>query len=267
MKIISTAAALLLTSAASAFTVNRPAAQSLTAISKSTATALNVNLPRIDLPDLVTEKLVENNLKNPNAMDDEEYKAFSGAAILGTLALFIPSTFITGFGEVLGDTFGLALFDFAVSALIGGGAAIYFSLSDNEVGATVRGYGKQLGLPTFRVDLPPAVTDVMENDLGLINPNGMSEDDYNGYSGAALAGTLIFFLLPGALITGEFENFIGLVGSFVTTFLFAAILGGGGAIYLSLGGNELAGTVNSAGIKLLDTVDDVVDKISGSLAK
>lgn len=266
MKIISTsaasaAAALILTSTAGAFTAIRPIAQSHAATSKSTA--LNVNLPRFDFPDLVTEQLVANDLKNPNAMGDEEYKAFSGAAILGTLLLFIPGAFVTGFGEVLGDSLGLALFDFAVSALIGGGGAIFLSLSDNELGATVRTYGKQLGLPTFRFDLPPAVTDVMENELGLMNPTLLSEDDYNGYSGAAIAGTLIFFLLPGALITGEFDNFVRLATSFITTFLFAAIIGGGGAIYLSLGGGELSGTVNSAGIKLLDTVDDVVDKISG----
>lgn len=264
MKSPSVALVFLLASSANAFTVNRPAA----AASIRTTTALNLELPRLDLPDAVTTKLEENDLKNPNTMTEDEYRAYSGAAILGTLLFLIPGAFVTGLGDALGEAAGSALFDFAISAIVGGGAAIYISLKDDELGEKARGYGAQLldtvGLPTLRYDLPEAATDKM-GEIGLMNPNTMSEADYNGYSGAAVAGTLAFFLLPGALLTGEFNLLLSAGGSFVTDFLLSAIVGGGAAIYLSLRDDEIADTVNGAGIKLLDAVDGVVDKISGSL--
>lgn len=264
MKSPSIALVFLLASSADAFTVNRPAA----AASIRTTTSLNVDLPRLDLPAAVTAKLEENDLKNPNTMTEDEYRAYAGAAILGTLLFLIPGAFVTGLGSALGEAAGSAFFDFAVSALLGGGAAIYFSLKDDELGEKARGYGTQLfdtvGLPALRYDLPEAVTDKME-EIGLMNPNTLSEADYNGYSGAAVAGTLAFFLLPGALLTGEFDLLLNAGGSFVTDFLLSAIVGGGAAIYLSLRDDEIADSVNDAGIKLLDAVDGVVDKISGNL--
>ena len=81
MKSPSVALVFLLATSANAFTLNRPAA----AASIRTATALNLELPRLDLPDAVTTKLEENDLKNPNTMTEDEYRAYSGAAILGTL--------------------------------------------------------------------------------------------------------------------------------------------------------------------------------------
>jgi hypothetical protein len=38
----------------------------------------------------------------------------------------------------------------------------------------------------------------------------------------------------------------------------SALIGGGAAIYLSLRSDEISATVNKAGAKLLDTVDDVI---------
>lgn len=233
-------------------------------VRRSSPSSLNVNLPRLDLPDVVTDKLEQYDLLNPNAMDEDEYKGYSGAAITGTLLLFLfPGLFLTGIPETIGDLAGGVLPDFAFSAITGGGLAIYLSLRDDEIGETVRDYGNQLlttvGLPTLRYDLPEQVTDVMEEKLGLINPNEMSEEDYNGYSGAAVAGTLAFFLLPGAAVTGELSSVGELVASLVKDFLFSAIVGGGLAIYLSLRNDDIGVTVKDAGSTVLDTIDDLIE--------
>lgn len=240
-------------------------------VKRSSPSCLHVNLPRLDLPEVVTDKLEQYDLINPNEMDEDEYKGYSGAAIAGTLLFFLlPGGALTGIPEEIGDIAAGAVPDFAFSAITGGGLAIYLSLLDSELGETVRGYGRELldtvGLPTPRYDLPEQVTDVMEEKLGLINPNGMSEEDYNGYSGAAIAGTLLFFLLPGALITGELSSVGELGSSLLTDFLFSAIIGGGLAIYLSLRNDEVGDTVKGAGSKLLDTIDDVIDGSSNLLA-
>ena len=55
-----------------------------------------------------------------------------------------------------------------------------------------------------RIELPESVTSVLK-EQNLKNPNEMSTRQYNEYSGAAIAGTLFFFLVPGAVIC----NFTG----------------------------------------------------------
>jgi len=228
--------------------------------------ALNVNIPRLELPGAIADKLVEFDLKNPNKMNDEDYRSYSGAAIAGTLLFFLlPGALVSGIYSDLGSVAVASLIDFSVSALIGGGLAIYLSLRNDQIGGTVREYGYKLlsaakdatGIGTLRYDLPAAVTDVMTGELGLLNPNSMDEKDYDGYSGAAVAGTLAFFLLPGAVLTGAG----GVLGDFATSavvdFIFSALIGGGATIYLSLRKDDIGATVNQAGGKLLDVVDNL----------
>jgi len=231
------------------------------------SSALNVNLPRLDLPGAIADKLVEFDLKNPNKMNDEEYRSYSGAAIAGTLLFFLlPGALVSGIYSNLGPIAIAILIDFSFSAVIGGGLAIYLSLRSDSIGETVREYGYKLlsaakdatGIGTLRYDLPSAVTDVMTGDLGLLNPNSMNDKDYDGYSGAAVAGTLAFFLLPGALLTGAADVLGQFAGSALIDFVLSALIGGGAAIYLSLRTDEIGATVNKAGSKLLDAVDDVV---------
>lgn len=229
--------------------------------------ALNVNIPRLELPGVVADKLDDFGLKNPNNMNDSEYRSYSGAAIAGTLLFFLlPGALVSGLYSDIGPVAGAALLDFSFSALIGGGLAIYLSLRSDSIGDTVREYGYKLlaaakdatGIGTLRYDLPSAVTDVMTGQLGLINPNSMNEKDYDGYSGAAVAGTLAFFLLPGAILTGAADVLGQFAGAALIDFVVSALIGGGAAIYLSLRSDEIGATVNQAGAKLLDTVDDVI---------
>jgi len=231
------------------------------------SSALNVNIPRLDLPGAVADKLADFDLKNPNNMNDEEYRSYSGAAIAGTLLFFLlPGALVSGIFSNLGPVAIAIVTDFAFSALIGGGLAIYLSLRGDSIGETVREYGYKLlsavkdatGIGSFRYDLPSAVTDVITGELDLLNPNSMSEKDYDGYSGAAVAGTLAFFLLPGAFLTGAAEVLGQFSGSALIDFVFSALIGGGAAIYLSLRTDEIGATVNKAGSKLLDVVDDVI---------
>lgn len=272
MKLVSLTCAAFLALASSLNAVNAFTHPGLSTIRRSySSSSLNVNLPRLDLPDVVTDKLEQYDLKNPNKMDESEYKSYSGAAILGTLLFFLaPGALLTGIPDDIGNIAGAVLPDFAFSAITGGGLAIYLSLRKDDIGETVRGYGNKLldtvGLPTLRYDLPEQVTDVMEEKLDLMNPNTMDEKDYNGYSGAAVAGTLLFFLLPGAAITGEFEYLGELGASFVKDFLVAAVIGGGLAIYLSLRDDQIGDSINKAGSKLLDTVDNLIDGSSKLLA-
>jgi len=51
---------------------------------------------------------------------------------------------VAGVPDVIGQFFGAAVKDFAFSAIIGGGIAIYLSLRRDEVGSTVRGFGTTL---------------------------------------------------------------------------------------------------------------------------
>jgi hypothetical protein len=227
-----------------------------------TTTKLHLKVPRLDLPDTVTDKLEGFELKNPNKLDEDEYKGYAGAAILGTLLFFLlPGAFLTNIPDTLKDIAETALPNFAFSALVGGGLAIYLSLRKDEVGSQIRDYGNKLldtvGLPTIRYDLPSQVTDVIESN-DLMNPNQMEESDYNGYSGAAVAGTLLFFILPGAVLTGGLSKLGEFGGDAVKDFIFSALIGGGLAIYLSLRKDEVGESVNLAGTKLLDTVDDLL---------
>lgn len=231
------------------------------------SSALRVNIPRLDLPSPVADKLVDFDLKNPNTMNDAEYRSYSGAAIAGTLLFFLlPGALVSGLFNNLGPVAITVVTDFAFSALIGGGIAIYLSLRSDSIGGTVRENGYKLlaaakdatGIETLRYDLPSAATDVMTGELGLLNPNTMDAKDYDGYSGAAVAGTLVFFLLPGALLTGAADVLGQFAGAALIDFVFSALIGGGAAIYLSLRSDEIGATVNKAGSKLLDVVDDLV---------
>ncbi len=232
-------------------------------------TALNVNIPRLDLPSAVTDVMTgELGLANPNTMNDAEYRSYAGAAIAGTLLFFLlPGALVSGIYSNLGPVAIAILIDFTLSALIGGGLAIYLSCRSDSIGQTVRQYGGQIlgaakdatGISTFRYDLPASVTDVMTGELGLMSPNSMNEDDYDGYSGAAVVGTLAFFLLPGAVLTGAADTLIQFAVSLFIDFGFSALIGGGLAIYLSLSGGDVGNTVNQGGAKLLDLVDSVLE--------
>jgi len=229
--------------------------------------ALHVNLPRLDLPDAVTDKLIDFDLKNPNAMNEEEYRSYAGAAIAGTLLFFLlPGALLSGIYDDLGSVVIAIVTDFLLSALIGGGVLIYLSLRNDSIGEQVREYGFKLlstvkdatGIKTIRFNIPDTITGVMTGQLDLLDPNSMNEKDYDGYSGAAVVGTLAFFLLPGAIAIGVPEILGGFAGLFIVNFLFSALIGGGLSIYLSLRNDEIGTTVNQAGTKLLDAIDDVI---------
>ena len=111
-----------------------------------------------------------------------------------------------------------------------------------------------------RISLPEQVTDKM-TDIDLKNPNELSDEDYNTYSGAAIGGTLIFFLLPGALVFDLLGAFKDILFLLVKDFAFSAVVGGGLAAYLSLRKDETADYANQFGSKLLDAVDRVIEKI------
>lgn len=234
------------------------------------STALNLNIPRLDLPDAVTGVMANLDLKNPNSLGDSEYRSYAGAAIAGTLLFFLlPGALVSGIFGNLAPVAIAILIDFTFSALIGGGLLIYLSCRSDSIGQTVRQYGGQFlgavkdatGISTFRYDLPSAATDVMTGELGLMNPNTMNEDDYDGYSGAAVVGTLFFFLLPGAIITGATDTLVQFAVSGVVDFGLSALVGGGAAIFLSLGGagGEVGSTVNQGGSKLLDFVEGLLE--------
>lgn len=86
----------------------------------------------------------------------------------------------------------------------------------------------------------------------------MTTEEYNAYSGAAIGGTLIFFLIPGAIVAGVPDIIGQFLAVVVKDFLFSAIVGGGIAIYLSLRKDEVGATVRGYGTSLLDTVGDVL---------
>lgn len=258
------AALCLITGGANAFVPQH--SQSVSVVNRGSS-ALNVNLPRLEIPGAIADKLSDFDLKNPNKLNDDDYRSYSGAAIAGTLVFFLlPGALISGIYGDIGSVAIAALTDFAFSALIGGGLAIYLSLRGDQIGDTVREFGYKLlsagkdatGIGTFRYDLPAAVTDVMTGQLSLLNPNLMSEKDYDGYSGAAVGGTLVFFLLPGAIVTGAADVLGQFAGTVAVDFIFSALVGGGAAIYLSLRKDEIGATVNQLGGKLLDVVDDVI---------
>lgn len=91
---------------------------------RSLAPMMKTNIPRIELPSAVDSILKEQDLNNPNNLDDEAYNTYSAAAIGGTLLVFLLPIFnFAGFFP-----------DFILSALIGGGAAAYCSLRNDIIG-------------------------------------------------------------------------------------------------------------------------------------
>lgn len=254
-----------------AFTVKPHASSGARVYEDVYPSALYVNLPRLPLPDVATNKLEELDLKNPNEMNAEEYNSYSGAAIGGTLLFFLlPGAFVSGLYGALGQVASGAVFDFLFSALIGGGLAIYLSLRKDELGQTVRSSGlsvysaiKESGLPVVdrQQNLPSEIEDKFAQ-LDLLSINELSEDDYDGFAGAAVAGTLLFFILPGALLTGIAGTLTeSVLPSILSDFIFSALIGGGAAIYLSLRKDEVGDTVNGYGSALLDAVDNLLGSI------
>mmetsp|Transcript_166020 Transcript_166020/g.318824 ORF Transcript_166020/g.318824 Transcript_166020/m.318824 type:complete len:292 (-) Transcript_166020:261-1136(-) len=211
-----------------------------------------LDIPRLTLPDIVTGTLKDFDLKSPNDMSDSEYNTYSGAAILGTLLFYVlPGAAVTD------NDFGALLGDFAFSALIGGGLAIYASLRKDDLGTLANQLGSLL---SFIGDIPrlplPAVVSGLIKEQGLKSPNDLSDIEYNNYSYAAILGTLLFFILPGAAITDADLSAI------FTDFIFSALTGGGIAAYLSLRKDGLGDAANTAGGLLLSVIDTVGNVIS-----
>ena len=201
-----------------------------------------VDIPRVTLPDAIASTFADLDLKNPNELSQAAYNTYSGAAIAGTLAFFLP-------GVLIFDVTGV-IFDFLFSALLGGGVAAFAALAGvgpvNAVGAKLI---DATGADVPRLTLPDAL-DGTFNDFDLKNPNTMTQDEYNAYSGAAIAGTLALFL-PGALAIFDVSGFIG-------DFAFSALVGGGAAAYCSLRKDGIGDTANDIGGKLLGAIDKVV---------
>lgn len=260
------ASSLLLANGASTFLVPK---SSPTALSKGVRPSdpLHLNVPRLPLPDAVGDKLEEFDLKNPNTMDAAAYNAYSGAAIGGTLLFFlVPGALVSGIFGSLGAVLVGAVVDFLFSALVGGGTAIYLSVRKDDVGAKTRAAGnkvydfiKESGLPMVPRQTSPDAVDEKLSEFGLMSINGMTDEEYDGYAGAAVFGTLLCFFTPGLIISGLpsilTEDFLpAAFGDFVLS----ALIGGGAAIYLSLRKDELGETVSGYGTKLIDTVDGVL---------
>ena len=236
----------LLGLSAAAFVVPTPryAAPSLARAQHATM----IDIPRITLPDALDGTFKDFDLKNPNTLSQREYNTYSGAAIAGTLALFLP-------GALIFDVTGV-LFNFATAATIGGGLGAFLALADGnlkDISKVANEYGGKLldvaGSPDIpRITLPDAVAGPLK-DLDLKNPNYMSQQQYNTYSGAAIAGTLALFV-PGIFI---FD-----VTGFVADFAFSALIGGGLGAFLALRTDGIAKTANEVGGKLIDAVDKVV---------
>mmetsp|Transcript_16833 Transcript_16833/g.25454 ORF Transcript_16833/g.25454 Transcript_16833/m.25454 type:complete len:297 (+) Transcript_16833:97-987(+) len=233
---------------------------------------LYLNVPRVTLPEVVSSKLADYDLKNPNEMSTDDYNSYSGAAIGGTLLFFLlPGALVTGLYGALGAILGGAVFDFAFAALIGGGLAIYLSLRKDELGETVRSSGlsvysaiQEAGLPVVPRQQVPDIVGEKLSEFDLLSINDLSSDDYDGYAGAAVAGTLLFFLFPGTLLTGIAGTLTeSVLPSILSDFILSALIGGGAAIYLSLRNDEVGDTVNGFGSKLLDALDDLYASISG----
>ena len=108
--------------ATSAFVVQPPLPR-VQVVARTVAPVM-VDIPRVDLPSVVTDVLKEADLKNPNDMTATAYNEYSAAAIGGTLLLFLLPIF--NFAGFIGD--------FIFSALIGGGALAYGSLRSDVVG-------------------------------------------------------------------------------------------------------------------------------------
>lgn len=109
-----------------------------------------------------------------------------------------------------------------------------------------------------RITLPDPIPDALSS-IDLKNPNELSTEEYNSYSGAAIAGTLIFFLLPGALVSGMYDVVAEFLSAAVKDFAFSALIGGGLAAYLSLRKDSVSESANNLGSSLLEAVDKVLE--------
>lgn len=212
------------------------------------AAAQMVEMPRITLPDAITEKLSELDLKNPNELSSTDYNTYTGAAILGTLLFYVlPGAAITG------NDFGELLVTFLLSALTGGGLGAYLSLREDQVGDYANQAGGLLSalgdLP--RITLPDAITDVLK-EQGLKNPNELSTSDYNSYASAAILGTLLAVLPISGIVDAD-------LGAILTDFVISALIGGGAGAYLSLRKDDLGDYANKGGQLVIDAFDKVVD--------
>ena len=201
-----------------------------------------VDIPRISIPDQLGSALADADLKNPNTLSQSEYNTYSGAAIGGTLALFIPGTFVFDVSGVIGD--------FAVSALLGGGIAAALALSNTGASAPANQFGAKLldaagGVSIPRVSLPSAIGDTLR-DIDLKNPNALSDAEYNDYSGAAIGGTLLLFV-PLLLV---FD-----VSGFLLDFVLSALLGGGLGAGLALSKGGASDAANSFGAAVIGVLD------------
>eukprot|EP00620_Florenciella_sp_RCC1587_P020512 CAMPEP_0182567814 /NCGR_PEP_ID=MMETSP1324-20130603/8929_1 /TAXON_ID=236786 /ORGANISM="Florenciella sp., Strain RCC1587" /LENGTH=108 /DNA_ID=CAMNT_0024781867 /DNA_START=36 /DNA_END=362 /DNA_ORIENTATION=+ len=85
------------------------------------------------------------------------------------------------------------------------------------------GLKEDLSIP--RISLPDSITGPM-SDLDLKNPNNLSDDEYNSYSAAAIAGTVLL-LVPFAYTDGT-------LFAFVRDFVVSALIGGGAMAALAL---------------------------------
>ena len=203
------------------------------------AASAQMALPRISLPEAVGPVLSDFDLKNPNDLSDGEYDTYSAAAIGGTLLLFLPGAFIfdvTGF-----------VADFACSALLGGGLGAFLALRKDGIADSVNDVGAKLldaagGISIPRISLPDAASSVLK-DIDLKNPNDLSDSEYNSYSAAAIAGTLVLFL-PLALV---FD-----VTGVIADFVLSALIGGGLGAFCALRKDGIADAANKFGGKLLE---------------
>lgn len=104
---------------------------------RGVASKLHVDIPRISLPDQVADVLKDQGLKSPNDLSVEEYNSYSGAAIGGTLLLLVPIAYLD---ELL---FAIVK-DFAIAAILGGGAGAYLSLRSDSAGEAANKLGAGL---------------------------------------------------------------------------------------------------------------------------
>ena len=93
-------------------------------------------------------------------------------------------------------------------------------------------------------------------DIDIKNPNDLSQTDYNTYSGAAIGGTLVLFLLPLFDLTG-----------FIGDFIFSALIGGGALAYASLRKDTVGEYANKFGGYVITAVDKVNEQLPTVKAK
>lgn len=225
-----------------------------------------LDIPRITLPDVVSDLIKVQDLKSPNELSTSEYNSYSGAAIGGTLLFFlVPGG--AAFG--IGDAISTVVKDFVFSALIGGGAGAYLALRQDHVATYASNFGKAvlavpgafLGSPVDvpRITLPDIVSGLIK-EQGLTSPNDLTTEEYNAYSGAAIGSTLLFFLLPGGAVFG-----LGSVpGQVLSDFVFSALLGGGVGAYVSLRKDAPADYANQFGEAVLAVPAAVLDSKDGT---